>query len=345
MSGVWTSIKVSGGFDHPRIERKAFSIGTEPVVIGNGQSAMLGGRFGNRANASAFSRISWRDLYVAVSNGRDVLVWGGISDRGQLDDGGVFSPAEGRWRGMAPAPLAGRSSASGVWAENEMILIGGATDAGAFFSDGAAYDPDQDSWRPVSAFPLQPRFAANTIWTGREMVVWGGVVASGFADDGAAYDPAADSWRPISPAPIGGRMDGTTLWTGTDMVVWGGTQRSAGNQLNDGASYDPVADAWKRIPESPLRGRWGHTAVWTGKKMVIWGGAEDIGGDAPPPVLGDGASFEPSSGTWELLPRSPLGPRYRHAATWTGQEMILSGGCCQGFEGSAFADGASYRPG
>lgn len=87
MSGAWASTKVSGGFEHPRIARKAFSVGGEPVVIGNGRSAMLGGRFGNRANGSIFSRISWRDLYVAVSSGRDVLVWGGASDLGQLDDG------------------------------------------------------------------------------------------------------------------------------------------------------------------------------------------------------------------------------------------------------------------
>lgn len=245
---------------------------------------------------------------------------------------------------MAPAPLAGRSAASAVWADTEMIVIGGATDAGAFFSDGAAYDLGRDSWRPVSPFPLQPRFSASAVWTGREMIVWGGVITRGVAVDGAAYDPASDTWRPISEPPVGGRMDGTTVWTGAEMIVWGGTQRSHGEQLSDGAAYDPIADTWRRIPASPLRGRYGHTAVWTGTEMVVWGGAANITGDAPPPVLGDGASFEPKSGTWETLPTSPLAPRYSHAATWTGQDMIVSGGCCQGPDGSPFADGASYRP-
>jgi N-acetylneuraminic acid mutarotase len=326
-----------------------FWTGARAVRVGNGHSALYGESIdpnGSARAGGAYARVSWRDQYAAVSTGREVLVWGGASDLGQLSDGAVFSPEQGAWRAMSRAPLTGRSAPASVWTGSEMVIVGGATDRAEFFRDGAAYDPGADDWSPIAPFPGEPRFAACAVWTNREVLVWGGVVRGGFATDGAAYDPHTDRWRPIAPSPLNGRVECTAVWTSRHMLVWGGTQRNEiGDQLADGAAYDPAADTWTVLPRSPLHGRYGHTAVWTGSSMIVWGGADTAGGDAPPHVLGDGASLDPATGAWSPLPPSPLGPRYHHAATWTGRDMIVGGGCCRSSgETAGFTDAASYRP-
>jgi hypothetical protein len=292
------------------------------------------------------ARVSWRDQHAAVSTGREVIVWGGASDLGQLSDGAIFSPRRGGWQAMARSPLAARSAPAAVWTGKEVVIVGGATDRAEFFGDGAAYDPSGDAWRSVPAFPMKARFGACAVWTGSEVLVWGGVAADGFVVDGAAYDPGADRWRPLPSAPLSGRMECTAVWAGQRLIIWGGTQqREEGDQLDDGAAYDPTADGWELLAPAPLRGRYGHSAVWTGREMIVWGGADTIASDAPPHVLGDGASLDLATNAWGLLPASPLSARYRHAATWTGREMIICGGCCRSASGSdSFTDGASYRP-
>ncbi len=50
----------------------------------------------------------------------------------------------------------------------------------------------------------------------------------------------------------------------------------------------------------------------------------------------------PVGGTWDIHPISPLAPRYRHSAVWTGTEMIVWGGST--FSPTPYGDGARYDP-
>jgi hypothetical protein len=72
--------------------------------------------------------------------------------------------------------------------------------------------------------------------------------------------------------------------------------------------------------------------VWTGTEVVLWGGA---------PARGDGAAWNPHSGTWRTLPAAPLSPRVPVATVWTGEEVLVWGDASR--QGEA-TDGAAYDP-
>ncbi|MGH2756530.1 MAG: Kelch repeat-containing protein, partial [Actinomycetota bacterium] len=59
-------------------------------------------------------------------------------------------------------------------------------------------------------------------------------------------------------------------------------------------------------------------------------------------MQGRGAAFDPSAGSWRSLPQAPTEGRFRHAAVWTGDEMIVWGGH-DGY-GEPLATGAAYDP-
>jgi hypothetical protein len=60
-----------------------------------------------------------------------------------------------------------------------------------------------------------------------------------------------------------------------------------------------------------------------------------------PRALPDGALYHPDTDTWQPLPASPLAPRYRATAVWTGEELVIWGGCCQETRARSFTTGAA----
>ncbi|GGL94587.1 hypothetical protein GCM10011594_12980 [Nakamurella endophytica] len=58
--------------------------------------------------------------------------------------------------------------------------------------------------------------------------------------------------------------------------------------------------------------------------------------------MADGASYEPATGQWEVLPVSPLSARAAALSVWTGRQLLIWGG--QGELGDALHDGAAYTP-
>ncbi|WP_306366595.1 hypothetical protein [Nocardiopsis sp. CC223A] len=108
------------------------------------------------------------------------------------------------------------------------------------------------------------------------------------------------------------------------------------------APVEPLDVTAEAGTDSPLPDRYGHTAVWTGELALLWGGGA-FGDAAPGP---QGAAYDPDTDTWTPLPDSPLdGTRRRHAAAWTGTELIVWGGMPD-TEGPHYpADGARYDPG
>lgn len=102
---------------------------------------------------------------------------------------------------------------------------------------------------------------------------------------------------------------------------------------------EPVAGA---LAVGPLEAREGHVAVWTGEEMVVWGGALTGEPSALPPLAGDGAAYDPGTGTWRALTPSPLSPRSDAEVVWTGQEMVVWGG--NDGANQPLRDGARYHP-
>ena len=71
--------------------------------------------------------------------------------------------------------------------------------------------------------------------------------------------------------------------------------------------------------------------------MIVWGGKGS--GGSP---LSDGASYNPTAGTWTALSTvNAPAARHGHVAQWTGAEMLILGGETAG---GTTATGAAYDP-
>lgn len=255
--------------------------------------------------------------------------------------------ADGTWKVLPSAGMAGRSEPSVVWTRRAMIVWGGETDTGVL-GDGASFDLSSDSWTPLPTAPIAPRRSHTAVWTGTKMVVYGGMGISAQClqicplGDGAAYDTVTLTWTPIAPAPMAARSGHRAVWVENRMLVWGGGTEGGG-ALADGASYDPATDTWLPLPPSPLEARMRHGAVATAHQMLVWGGSEAGEGGRR---LADGAVYSPAAGSWTRMAATagPLAGRDNFATVWTGQHMLVWGGygrsdaCTPCFHG----DGAAY---
>ena len=239
----------------------------------------------------------------------------------------------------APSP---RSSQTGVWTGQQLLIWGGSLGVAAGDSgSGASYRPDLDQWQPISTVNAPaPRSQHSAIWTGLELIVWGGFSSGNYLNTGARLNLTNTPWNslPATTAPSA-RAAHVAVWTGSRMVVWGG--RNGNGLLNDGALYDPVADRWNvlSLPNAPSA-RFGATAIWAGDRVIIWGGQNEQG------WLNSGAQLLCDTNgiptAWVALSTvgAPVG-RTGHSAVWTGQRMLVWGG--QGAQ-PYLADGAAYTP-
>jgi N-acetylneuraminic acid mutarotase len=270
----------------------------------------------------------------------------------------IYDVTRDRWHPMERTGIGDRYGHTAVWTGEEMIVWGGFSGSvglgrpGELRADGAVYDPRSTTWRVISPAPLAPRSGHVAVWTGEEMIVWGGSRPHGplrgererLLYDGAAYDPQSDTWRRLAPTrllaalvpvlPSGVEPDLNAVWTGDAMLIWG---------PNGGAGYDPEHNRWERIPTPPADFGVtfdGSTAVWTGDQMIVWGGVNAFEGSD---FFATGAAYDPEQKRWTQLPEAPVSGREQHAAIWTGQGMLIWGGCCH--RGANInADGAIYLP-
>jgi hypothetical protein len=252
------------------------------------------------------AQLAGRHHPVVAWTGRQLIVWGGHSQRGpdlQVHaDGAGYDPRRGRWGPLPPAPegqLLDYDAAATAWTGREVLVWGltpadPAGDPNLLRQAGLAYDPARGTWRRLPARPpqLKPATASNgrAVWSGRELLVTGVQEA----DDrgrmvGGAYDPAADRWRLLPPSPP---LTGdsrhlqarTAVWAGTRMLVWNfwssrprpafdesGATDPAGVEPDgiDLWAYDPASNRWRLLPPSPeLTGGGRHLQART----AIWAG-------------------------------------------------------------------------
>jgi hypothetical protein len=271
-----------------------------------------------------------------------MIVWGGNSAGGTLNDGGCYNAPADSWRTITstgvPTP---RGASVAVWTGTDMILWGGVvwgSGAGdSYPNEPHLYNPARNSWR-VGTTNGAPAGRQNclAVWTGTEMIVWGGYAGQSF-NDGGRYNPALDSWEsvPSTGAPQS-HPSQAALWTGTEMIVWGQNSRET-----YAGRYSP-AGGWTTIStDGAPSPRDYSTAVWTGREMIVWGGQYNGGTQY---LLNDGARYNPTSDTWRPtgLGGNQPPPRAHHTAMWTGTSMIIWGGI--GIDGLANQDGIRYDP-
>jgi hypothetical protein len=235
-----------------------------------------------------------------------------------------------------------RNFHTAVWTGTEMIIWGGFDGS----NTGARYNPSTDTWTATSTGTNVPsaRWYQTAVWTGTEMIIWGGVGDSGDLRTGARYSPSSDTWTPTGTtgAPSARQLH-TAVWTGTQMIVWGGGNGTTSTVDNDGGRYTPSTDAWTatstgtNVPAA----RYGQTVIWTGSVMIVWGGQGSVVSNVP---LNTGGRYTPATNSW-LATATGIGlpsARMRHAAVWTGTEMIVWGG--DNGASTAFNTGGRYNP-
>jgi N-acetylneuraminic acid mutarotase len=309
----------------PTYEHTAVWTGGEMIVWGGGDrpsdETNIGGRYD--PSTDSWTRTGGvtptpRIDHVVVWTGTEMIVWGGSEgDQRPTDTGARYDPTLDDWIGTSTENAARPGTKPvGVWTGTEMIVWHG------YSQGGGRYDPRTDSWSAMSRHGA-PTFTSRSVaWSGREFLTWGG----GYLwehNDGGRYDPSTDTWRGMSTNGAPSHREGHSLiWTGAEMVVWGG--RYVNQILDDGGLYDSESDSWRPITNDGVPdGRFKHSTVWTGDEMIIWGGTSNFGWD----TLATGGRYNPTTDTW--LPTSTVdapAKRDRHAAVWSGDEMLVWGG-------------------
>jgi len=136
---------------------------------------------------STINAPSPRTWQSAVWTGTEMLIWGGTTSSGVVQDGGRYNPATDSWAPLsvigAPSP---RLDQSAVWTGRNMVVWGGRDSA--YLNTGGRYDPATDSWSQTSAVGAPtPRIAHAAVWTGTHMIIWGGRVGGASTDTGGLY--------------------------------------------------------------------------------------------------------------------------------------------------------------
>jgi hypothetical protein len=143
---------------------------------------------------------------------------------------------------------------------------------------------------------------------------------------GTPQSLAGFTWSAAPAPPLSPRSGQASVWTGTELLIWGGTEYGPPYEADDGAAYNPVTRTWTPMPASPLSPRdWGAPwtsvfAVWTGTRALFWGGE-----NRNRSLLMNGASYDPASRTWAMLPAAPLPPNPDgpQGIVWTGTQMVV----------------------
>jgi hypothetical protein len=182
----------------------------------------------------------------------------------------------------------------------------------AFVLTGAIAAISSGTWRRLPAAPIAPGPGAVAVWTGSQLLVFGRAHPRPpwSVDVAAAYTPATGTWRRLRPLPgPTGNYEGRyrAVWTGREMLVFGPF---------DFQVFDPRTNHWRRLTARGDRGA-GGLVVWTGRAMIDWGGG--CCGDAS----NTGSAYDPDTGAWRTIARSPLAPSQRPVGAWTGRELIV----------------------
>ena len=229
---------------------------------------------------------------------QQVLVWGGQSV-GRPNTGAALDPELKLWETVPAGPLAIRTDAALVWADTEMVLLGGRDAKGTARRDIAAYAPASRSWRslPPAPVPVEEGAAA---WSGTRLF------AAGVRDGDvvvASAAPRGQRWRRVPDPPLRSVEKVQVVWTGLELwVVDTGADRITG------AAWEPARREWRILPVLP---------GVTPPAKVVWGSRRMYVMDS----RGETSSLGLSIDSWRLHPSSRL--RGDSAAIeWTGRRLV-----------------------
>ena len=261
--------------------------------------------------------------------------------------GAAYDLATRKWRSLPAVPSAFGYTAdfwyNAVWSTttNEVLAWGGNSETGPEVNVGVAYNPATNKWRALAPSPLSPRWGAAAVWDGQRMVIFEGYEGK----DLAAYDPKSDKWTEAIAAPIGWRqVDFGLNGAAPGSVVFFGGGDPFGELLADGVFFDGMKfnDTIPDCDSLATPHRQGKTAWFGAGRLFMWGGTSTD----KKSVFADGATYDPKTSKWSVMPASPLSARSGVSSVWTGSSAILWGGWDWPASGlkAIYDDGAIFTP-
>lgn len=241
-----------------------------------------------------------------------VLVWGGTDSNGDLaTDGGIYDPSTGEWDRIPPAPSSATYTApvrQTQLAGDRLVLL--TSEAGFLVEsvDAAIYDATQGMWLAAPTLDLRSDLVGdvNLGWDGETLAVVVGQDIPTIYDSPSTWRwrVGEATWSPGAPAPIGARTGAGTAFDRRRLAMWGGSIN--GRLQTDGAIYDVPSDTWELVPAAPISGGEYPMVVWSNGRVMVSPSTVN----APVPEeqfedVGHLAAYDPVTGKWERLPRSP----------------------------------------
>lgn len=248
---------------------------------------------------------------VGVWSGQEMfLVGGGFSCPGRgncsgpdsppLSDGAALDPAAGRWRIVAPAPVAFSDASTAVIGDDIYFLTSaGSAGPPAFLR----YSIGADHWIEL---PLP---------VARETVTWYRLFAAG--DRAVAlrtseeagpkpdlvFDAQAGRWDELPAAPLPRRFDRSAVWSEPHLYTFSEARVDLGSEepWTLVARLDPATGSWERLPSSDLTGY----GPWLADDSLLvdpdlGGGGDSLGHD-----YSHGGIFDIDAERWDELPAPP----------------------------------------
>jgi hypothetical protein len=198
----------------------------------------------------------WQEMEQSpiVAGVDPVLVWTGRELFAYSGAAAAWNPNTNTWRTLAYPPTgapAGGGPIAGVWADNQVILVGYRTHPPVFDDNlfVASYGPDLGCCDVLPEPPFSLSHA-DAFWTGQEMLLIGALVdAEGepMTDDGlgrfAGFDPNTGTWTEYDPPPLPQADRISAAWTGAAVVAWDARLNAAEWTKERG---------WRTLPDVPL---------------------------------------------------------------------------------------------
>jgi hypothetical protein len=220
--------------------------------------------------------------FVKAADG-SVIIWGGLgkSDQSSLryrTDGWRYFPDTGELRPLDGGPARAGNPAGAAFG-NEVLVLGGYTETGAYPTDIVRYSITSETWSTL--VPPEPYLthlgATSDTWLLRDMF-----------GSGSRYSATTGTWSSMNSLPGDGPYQDGAIVVGDELWEWKPSYPGYNPYLGPAAvwKYDVGADHWtmQELPDEPGGGR---VMAWLSAVdgVAVWG-AEHVTYSPGPSMTG-----------------------------------------------------------
>lgn len=219
-------------------------------------------------------------------DGLGLVVLGGRTDAGVLDDFWVYDPLANAWRTLTVTgsrPVARAGACVALRSDGRLWLLGGESADGSVPADMWVYDPGPSTWteRPISGESPTARSGASCWWTADDrLVVYGGTSATGATLGDAwslgATESSSAAWQQLADTGLTPRSEAALVVASEAAVVAGGVGGD-GSVRSDVVTFDSRTLDVTHLDAAPdgPPARSGASLVDDpeGERLVLFGGA------------------------------------------------------------------------